>query len=68
MVSIGEQSGQLEEILDRISEAYDEEIELTVQKVTSLIEPILIIGLAGGVGFIVLAILLPILQIGQNVQ
>jgi len=67
MVSIGEQSGQLEEILDRISEAYDEEIELTVQKVTSLIEPVLIIGLAGGVGFIVLAILLPILQIGQNV-
>jgi len=68
MVSIGEQSGQLEEILDQISEAYDEEIELTVQKVTSLIEPVLIIGLAGGVGFIVLAILLPILQIGQNVN
>jgi len=44
MVSIGEQSGQLEQILDQISEAYDEEIELTVQKVTSLIEPILIIG------------------------
>jgi len=68
MVSIGEQSGQLEEILDRISEAYDDEIELTVQKVTSLIEPVMIIGLAGGVGFIVLAILLPIMQIGQNVN
>lgn len=68
MVSIGEQSGQLEEILDRISEAYDDEIELTVQKVTSLIEPVLIICLAGGVGFIVLAILLPILEIGQGVN
>ncbi|MHC4471254.1 MAG: type II secretion system inner membrane protein GspF [Planctomycetota bacterium] len=68
MVSIGEQSGQLEEILDRVSEAYDEEIELTVQKVTSLIEPVLIILLAFAVGFVVISILLPILQIGQSVQ
>ena len=68
MVSIGEQSGQLEEILDRISESYDEEIDLAVQKLTSLMEPLLIILLAGGVGFIVVAILLPILEIGQSVR
>lgn len=68
MVSIGEQSGQLEEILDRIAESYDEEIDLTVQKLTSMMEPILIIFLAGGVGFIVVAILLPILQISGSVQ
>lgn len=68
MVSIGEQSGQLEEILDRISEAYDDEIELTVQKLTSLIEPILILFLAMAVGFVVIAVLLPILQIGQTVD
>jgi type II secretion system protein F len=67
MVSIGEQSGELEEVLDRIAESYDEEIELTVQKVTSLIEPILIIGLAVGVGFVIVSVLLPILQIGQSV-
>jgi general secretion pathway protein F len=67
MVSIGEQSGQLEEILDRISEAYDDEIEITVQKVTSLIEPILIIFLAVAVGFVIVSVLLPILQIGQSV-
>jgi len=68
MVSIGEQSGQLEEILDRISEAYDDEIELTVQKVTSLIEPVLILFLALAVGFVVIAVLLPILQIGASVE
>ena len=67
MVSIGEQSGQLEEVLDRISEAYDEEIELTVQKVTSLIEPVLIICLAVAVGFVIVSVLLPILQIGQTI-
>ncbi|MCZ6793983.1 MAG: type II secretion system F family protein [Planctomycetota bacterium] len=68
MISIGEQSGELEEILDRIGEAYDEEIELTVQKMTSLIEPILIIAMAFGVGFVVVAILLPILQVGQDIS
>lgn len=67
MVSIGEQSGELEEVLDRIAEAYDEEIEITVQKVTSLIEPVLIILMAVGVGFVVVSVLLPILQIGQSV-
>ncbi len=67
MVSIGEQSGQLEEILDRVAEAYDEEIELTIQKVTSLIEPVLIIFLAVAVGFVIISVLLPILQIGQSI-
>ncbi|MCU0727781.1 MAG: type II secretion system inner membrane protein GspF [Planctomycetes bacterium] len=67
MVSIGEQSGQLEEILDRISESYDEEIEITIQKVTSLIEPILIVFLAVAVGFVIVSVLLPILEIGQSI-
>jgi general secretion pathway protein F len=67
MVSIGEQSGQLEEILDRISESYDEEIEITIQKVTSLIEPILIVFLAIAVGFVIVSVLLPILEIGQSI-
>ena len=48
--------------------AADEEIELTVQKVTSLIEPVLILFLAVAVGFVVMAVLLPILQIGQSVD
>jgi len=68
MIAIGEQSGELEQILDRIGEAYDEEIELTVQKMTSLIEPVLIIAMAFGVGFVVIAILLPILQVGQDIS
>lgn len=67
MIAVGEQSGQLEQILDRIATAYDEEIDVTTQKVTSLIEPILIVLLAGVVGFIVLAIIWPILELG-NIQ
>ncbi|NUN49580.1 MAG: type II secretion system inner membrane protein GspF [Candidatus Brocadiae bacterium] len=65
MVAIGEESGQLEEMLRRVSQSYDEEIELTTQKVTSLIEPIMIVLMAVVVGFIVLAVLLPILDLSN---
>ncbi len=62
MIAIGEESGQLEELLERIAETYDEEIDLTSQKVTSLIEPLIIVFMAFIVGFIVLAIVLPLVQ------
>lgn len=62
MIAIGEQSGQLEELLGRIAEAYDEEIELTTQKVLSLLEPMLIVGMSVIVGGIVVSIVLPILE------
>ena len=62
MIAVGEQSGELESILDRISEAYEEEIDLSIQRLTALVEPIIIVGLAVVVGFIILAVLLPLLQ------
>jgi len=65
MVAVGEQSGELEEMLDRIAVAYDEEIEIATDRMTSVLEPMLIICLAVVVGFIVVSIVLPILQVGQ---
>jgi general secretion pathway protein F len=65
MVAIGEESGQLEQMLSKVAKAYDEEIELTTQKVTSLIEPLMIVCMAVVVGFIVLAVLLPILDLSN---
>lgn len=62
MVAIGEESGQLEELLERIAEAYDEEVDITSQKVTALIEPLIIVIMAAIVGFIVLAVILPLVQ------
>lgn len=62
MVSVGEQSGQLEEVLDRLSESYEEELDFAIQKVTASIEPIIIIVLAVVVGFIIAAVLLPLLD------
>jgi len=65
MIAVGEQSGQLEQILDRISTTYDEEIDLATQRATALLEPLLIVSMAGVVGFIIFSIILPILQIGS---
>jgi general secretion pathway protein F len=65
MIAIGEESGQLEELLDRIAEAYDEEIEVTTQRVTATIEPFIIICMAVVVGFIVMSIILPLVNMNK---
>ncbi|MBK7644017.1 MAG: type II secretion system F family protein [Planctomycetes bacterium] len=65
MVNVGEQSGELEQMLDRIASAYDEEIDISTERLTSVLEPIMIVFLAVIVGYIVISIVLPILQIGQ---
>ncbi len=65
MVSVGEQSGELEVMLDRIADAYDEEVEVVTERVLTVLEPIMIIVLAVIVGYIVVSIILPILQVGS---
>jgi type II secretory pathway component PulF len=62
MVAVGEQSGQLEEVLDRVAESYEEELDLTIQRLTAMIEPVIIVCLAVVVGFIIAAVLFPLLQ------
>jgi len=62
MIAVGEQSGQLEDVLDRISESYEEELDHAVQRLTSMIEPIIIILLAGVVLFIIASVMLPLLN------
>ncbi|MBI3272099.1 MAG: type II secretion system inner membrane protein GspF [Planctomycetes bacterium] len=65
MIAVGEESGKLEQLLHKVAEAYDEEIEITSQKVTALIEPLMIVCMASVVLFIVLSILLPILEMSK---
>jgi general secretion pathway protein F len=65
MVSVGEQSGEIEKMLDRIGAAYDEEIDVATERMTSVLEPIMIVLLAVVVGYIVVSIVLPILKVGQ---
>ena len=66
MVGVGEQAGNLEEMLERISATYDEEVDLATQKLTSIIEPLIIVALAVIVAGIVIAIVLPLLQLQRT--
>ncbi|MBI2922584.1 MAG: type II secretion system F family protein [Planctomycetes bacterium] len=68
MISIGEKSGALQQLLEKISEFYDQQVEATVAALTSLIEPLLIAVMGVLVGGIVLAIFLPILKIQEAVR
>ena len=66
MVEVGEETGQLHEMLNRIADNYDEEVDNAVGGITSVIEPIMIVFLAVVVGTIVIALFLPIIQIIQK--
>ncbi|NLN14718.1 MAG: type II secretion system F family protein [Tissierellia bacterium] len=59
MIKIGEESGSLDDILNKTADFYDDEVEAALQKMTTLIEPLLIIGMALIIGFIVIAMTLP---------
>jgi general secretion pathway protein F len=63
MVSVGERSGSLEEMLGNVADAYEDQVETTVSALTSLLEPFMIVFMGGIVAFIVFSILMPILQI-----
>ena len=63
MVGVGEQAGNLEEMLERIATTYDEEVDLATQKLMSVVEPIIIVFLAVIVACIVIAIVMPLLQL-----
>jgi type IV pilus assembly protein PilC len=67
MISIGEKTGALEKLLTKIAEFYDQEVRTTVKALTSLIEPLMISVMGLIVGFIVLSIFLPIIQITKDV-
>ena len=68
MISVGEQSGKLEGMLENVATAYEQQVEVTVGGLTSIIEPILILFMGGGVATVVFAILMPILQMNQFIR
>ena len=68
MVTVGEQTGKLGEVLEQISEFYDEEVEISTASLIALIEPLMIIGLAGVVALIVMALYLPVFKMYGNTK
>ncbi|MBU3664540.1 MAG: type II secretion system F family protein [Chthoniobacterales bacterium] len=68
MIDVGEETGQLPEMLLKIADVYDDEVDNTVAGLTSLLEPIMIVFLAVVVGTIVIALFLPLISIISNLQ
>ncbi|OKL38248.1 type II secretion system F family protein [Domibacillus mangrovi] len=68
MISIGEETGSLDSMLSKVADFYEREVEATTDRLKSLIEPLMIVLLAGIVGTIVTSILIPMFEIFNNVQ
>jgi general secretion pathway protein F len=68
MIAVGEKTGQLEAMLENVSRAYEADVETRVVALTSLLEPLMIVALGGVVGFIAMAILMPLIQMNELVQ
>lgn len=67
MIDIGEETGELDKMLNKISDNYDLDVDVLVESLSSLLEPLLIVGMGGAVGFIVVALFMPLLSIIQTV-
>jgi general secretion pathway protein F len=68
MISVGEQSGELEAMLGKIADTYETEVESQIMALTSMLEPVMILVMGLVVGFIVISILLPIFEMNQMIR
>ncbi len=68
MIQVGEQSGNLEEMLNKVADVFEREVETSVMRLTALLEPVMVLLMAGVVLFIILSIFLPILEMRTLVR
>ena len=66
MVSVGERTGNMEEMFESIASYYEEEMDITVERLTAMLEPIMIVFMGLTVGFILVAMYTPMFQMGQT--
>ena len=63
MVEVGEETGALDAMLTKIANTYDDDVDTAVESLSSILEPILIVGMGGAVGFIVIALFMPLIRL-----
>jgi type IV pilus assembly protein PilC len=68
MVAVGEETGQLENMLTKVSDFYETEVDAKVKALTSLLEPIMIVVVGSIVGFIVISMYLPIFSLYDKIK
>ena len=68
MVAVGEQTGALDTMLNKIADFYEEEVDVAVSSLTSLIEPILMVVVGGMVGLVLVSMYLPIFELAGKIR
>jgi type IV pilus assembly protein PilC len=68
MIAVGEQSGALDQMCNKIADFYEDEVDVAVAAMTSVIEPILMVGVGGVVGGLMIAMYLPIFNLAGNIK
>jgi type IV pilus assembly protein PilC len=68
MIAVGEQTGALDQMLNKVADFYEEETDIAVAAMTSAIEPILMVGVGGMVGVVLVAMYLPIFSLAGNIK
>jgi type IV pilus assembly protein PilC len=68
MVDVGEETGDLDTMLNKIADVYDEEVDVLVEALISLLEPMMVVLLGGIVGTIVIAMFMPMLALLENLS
>ena len=66
MVDVGEETGELDTMLYKVADIYDDEVQVITDSLMSLLEPLLIVFLGGAVGFIVISLFMPLVSLIQN--
>jgi type IV pilus assembly protein PilC len=68
MIGVGEQTGALDQMLNKIADFYEEEVDVAVSALTAMMEPIMMVGIGGMVGFMLIAMYMPIFDIAGAVK
>jgi type IV pilus assembly protein PilC len=68
MIAIGEEAGSLPVMLDKVAEFYEEDVEAIAKNLGSVLEPIMLVGLGSIVGFLIVALYLPVFQATTSYQ
>jgi type IV pilus assembly protein PilC len=68
MIGVGEETGALETMMSKIADFYEEQVAAAVKALTSILEPIMILAVGGIVGFIVIAMYLPMFKVYDSIK
>ncbi len=68
MIGVGEQTGALDTMLNKIADFYEDEVDVAVENMTSMIEPLLMVFLGGSIGVVMIAMYMPVFSMAGNIQ